>query len=129
MQKTFFSIISSFKYLFFIFIIACGTSQIEMPQTNQGDLKDLYNDPYFVKVKNNSIYVSPTNLEWSGYGHVNTEAEKVSFLVRAALVEANNVCPPNKRSKILGKPKIFRIGQDNKQVISGAELNFHCKNR
>ena len=106
------------------FLASCGSVHEQTPRHTEGKLKDLYNDPYLVKVIDNTIHIGPTNPQWTGYGHVNTEAEQVSFLVRAALVEANNVCPSNKRSKILGKPKILKAGPDTKQRITGAELNF-----
>jgi hypothetical protein len=110
-------------------LAACGSVKEQPLRHAEGELKDLYNDPYLVKVIENTIHIGPTNPQWSGYGHVNTEAEQVSFLVRAALVEANNVCPTNKRSKIIGKPRILKTGPDSKQRVTGAELNFTCKNR
>jgi hypothetical protein len=110
-------------------LYSCGSVHQHIPKHTDGELKDLYNDPYLVKVIENTIHIGPTNSQWTGYGHVNTEAEQVSFLVRAALVEANNVCPSNKRSKIIGKPKILKAGPDTKQRITGAELTFSCKNR
>ncbi|MFZ4713250.1 MAG: hypothetical protein ACOYL6_06050 [Bacteriovoracaceae bacterium] len=125
-----FKIPTNIVLFFLVFLIqACSHSTFETETTPKGVLKELYNDHYYSLVTEKNIRIEPVSRDWKGYRHVDTEPEKVSFLVRAALVEVNNTCGADKRPRVSGKPKILRFKNKPELGPIGVEVEYKCLKR
>ena len=115
----------------FILLVSCSSQKTEVE--NKGVLKELYHDQYFAEIAESYIRIRPANPTWSGYRSIDTEPERVSFLVRAALVEVNNSCSHQTQAKIMGKPAILKTKDPQlaKKIVNptGVEIKYRCLKR
>ncbi len=114
-----------------ILLVSCSSHKAEVE--NKGVLKELYQDQYFAEIAETYIRTRPVNPTWTGYRSIDTEPERVSFLVRAALVEVNNSCSHQTQAKIIGKPSILKTkGPVAKDLVinpTGVEIKYRCLKR
>jgi hypothetical protein len=115
----------------FILFVSCSSHQTEVE--NKGVLKELYQDQYFAEIAETYIRIRPANPTWTGYRSIDTEPERVSFLVRAALVEVNNSCSHQAQAKIMGKPSILKTKSNapSDKIVNptGVEIKYRCLKR